>query len=1175
MRSTGWDSSVFKPLDTSQDLFFRVGPSTVSPGQSAFFQGYSDLGPTQIVGRLGNYDIIPDEVRIDTPPPPPTLINITIGDDGSVQVGNPYNEYRGKVEKGQEALDLLGSIFQMSPDQIMRKYTPDQVDKLLSDFGISAQEVRDVYTRDGMNDYETINNLTNLLWEKKREAGVDGDIKPENLVMIGFNLAGVNKLDSSYKSGNAAYVLTRKYATSLAEARGGSLLGTWGTNVVVSGIPQDQVADFMAEVQRAVIEHIQNGKPFTTDEVALIGVQSAAELSIYNQWRNKSADEIDLGLSGGYLSLEMKSANITPDTAEVVSIQVMEDLGEREQTAKREPPKKGGVRVFDRVVPLDSPVKGKGARPLLKNTDSQNVDPVQPGQFADRTITPDDSKGGRLPRPFHDGGHSVGHFEKLKALFQSCRKADGTWDRDQLKKAGPEIARYLQHPEGGKSPSVGDFLKEGFQQSLVTYRFPDVIRIEQFPYVAQEFFGGEKGYIMMLEGKNMYGVFADHPPDKMDSLFRVILNVPDAVFGQKGLEMIMGMRGDEIYIAIKGKKKVEITGPDGLKTTVERDVTDEDIRDAANTLIDQNEKIFSQIESQQRVKFPGPGGVFDGAKFVVMDGKAYVAEKLPQDMKAFEALLNRVFGVDAKDVVVVKDLAALKKLGDAYRLGVYVSDASRPMTGDPTYIFLPENTAAENIPPGFRKFDIALQMTVSPAVEIPRGGVLDHTLMSMDMVGASVDRQKSLIGPDELPLMPVEQIPWYDRMESTPQGRLGLGAGYFFVGSTGANIVYGNWGKLVDPSAYLNMGIGFGSATLGEYLGEKATQYTFAPLLYDAAPFRRIAIQRGGLLGMVLFPQLLSGKGISWGETMKGLLILGGARLASKATLSALRFGLEQGGRIRSLSGLKNAAEVFGNSGPLQKVVTVVVEFVAILGIEKLIDWLYVQPKAKRQSREMERKFKGEYVASLREFDQAISEANQAIATGVDVDGKMKKVDEASAKMNDTFLQYFGFLLLMKTDVGKRYLKARMKVKELNQTLGENSMACGMQSGDNLGKSPCVERDEAAAALPDAEANVEAAKQELSDALPRLADYEMQDLISVRDKVFFQDGREAFIPMYAASDSDFTDEDYAQKLEDDPIRLYVQHMYNLDKRLGNLDPWGQVSGPQAPVDVDHAVNADF
>lgn len=900
------------------------------------------------------------------------------------------DDYSQRVEMGRLALKEIEKIAIQGSDP------KSKLPALLKIARESAELIRKIHTKDGLNEYASIENWQNLVFSLKRDGK---NPVPVEGVMIGFNMQGLNGLDASMKSGTAMKEMTGYLAPKVAQKMGlpnAQLLGTWGNNLVVSGVSAEKVEEFRKNLLNEATEFLSKDQDFPDEGIKRrIGAEKTSDLKI----RNWAEQKDSLGFTVGHAKkdipasvVEKAAAGDLPSKLAIVRevLGQLKTLGDREAYANIE---KKAVMAGD--VPADHPAFGQGVKPLLKAeahpfgegtrvSDIPVLDVKAPPSGA-----PSDAELLRLPRPGHEGGIPLGNIADLERAVATAQKT-GNWA--DVKMAG----------------QYADNLAKAGEIALHDYRFGEFYRPEAMPFAVAKHFGKAGGYVQLFDIKNFYQINKQFPGGFGDEHVAKICDVLVKSFRDKGLDAVFSKQGDEIYVAIRAK------GADGSVVTPER------IGETTSYVMSETSRIFSKHVAIERGKIPGDmGGYYHhasgvDAEYAVKDGKVYVEKgKVPEALKG--DLLKTASKASelglGKPVSGVAEIESFGDLGPANRVTKYETDVVDPISGEERkiYMFLPGTQKPAQAPQAV-PVESSIQITGSKAVYMP--GEIQRTVSdpreAIDLTGELVKKQKSVIGPDMAPEAPTaalrEGLADRPRFLDSPfalySGKLALGATEFGVAVSGARLVWGlgdmTFGgdgkmakKVVSAKEYAKLGLDFGVMTGAGMAGEALTALAMTRLMkMGKIAFAGHAVGIG--LGTIGVDLLHKGK-LDWGTAVGAGMML---------AAHGVKFGL-QAWRRGSL------AAAAADPEPVSKT-ALAVECLIFEGLGYGFEKWHAS-----KIDGMEKTLRLKHAAALKNLDQKIL-------------GKASKEEfaQAAKEVKSSFASYAAFLQVFRTESGEAYQSA-------------------------------------------------------------------------------------------------------------------------------------------------------
>lgn len=991
--------------------------------------------------------------RTDHDPPPPPQTIVTLSDrSGLLEISNHYDRtyQAGRISLQNIYGALEGANASQDPAEIVRLLEGTAAD--LGTFRGSAVAVRDVHTRHGRSEYATIENWLNILYGDRRAqmSGSNPTSTPTlRLVgaMLGFNLAAINKQDATYRTGTAVKLLIEREARAVAEEWGNGArgLGLWGTNTVVSGIPEGRAGEFRQEVLTRVVAFLRTNQELPPEICAEMGTSRlrTADLAAAS-WITADPDRI--GLTAGHHSLLIDPAQVRPGEADIRVIELLERLSECEREAGRL-----GRTVFAGEVPADSPVRGRSGRPILQTqaviapgTAPHDVAPLpapDPNAPNQTTPTPDEIRSGRLPRPAHEAGHAIGQADRLQDLIARARNAAGRGDTVEAHRLIDETMAAMNNPENRPPEarrSMLEFYDRGYRVSLEQHRFPGVFRLEMFPQIAQRTFGGERFFIQMAEYRDYWGHNRAHAPDAGDSMHRLTMDILMRGYEYHGVEVLTGTQGgDEVFFAIRGRTN------DG------RALTDADVARISDYLATNFNRVFENVEHHEVTKVPMmPGGRFAGRNYLLHEGRLYVEQGAytAEQLTELRETVRIAYGQTIEPANVT-EVEGLSKVGQVERLRLWsrVDTAS----GRVIEVFRPIGETPE----GFSEVRIPLSTTISSAVEVPSGSGPEVVRLAMDRAGQQADQMKregvdrprapedpATAGPD-----PVVRIPLTERLNATRGGRLFLNGGLFAVGdvlSEGVFQLFTGQSRIGSLDFYMQMAQGYVLMTAGTMGGETFGRAGVAALdrnlfvrqgermiLNDAAfrteltGLRGAGVHGAGILGAVLLSELVAQGHIQPTETAWTLGGMGAAMGTSRLALYGVGASLEATGVI---AGTTRTALM---RHPVTAVAVVVAECLIMKGINHL--------RAGWAREDAETEMRVNLGSAMRRLDYVIARNVVIRPDGTVDETAQEEYQTAVRRVTEAFGDTMVFRFAHNTDQGRTYLDAQQTLADRQRRLTE------------------------------------------------------------------------------------------------------------------------------------------
>ncbi len=888
--------------------------------------------------RSRELSLPPDQRQAALPPQSVVTLNARTG---QLEI---TNEYDAAYRRGLEAVADLRLVLETagaSSDPAEMARLLEGAAGLTEDFGKAAQMVHRVHTRDGLNEYATIESWLGSLYDAARRHET---IRLEG-VMLGFNLAGVNKHDATYRTGTAVKLLIESTARDVATEWGGGArgLGLWGTNTVVDGIPEDRVEEFHREVENRVYDFLKRDQALPEEISRQLGGKDVRTRDLpARSWLLRGRSH--MGLSAGHRSLDLHASEVRPGDADLRVIALLEGLAGTESAARA----KGGVL---KGGPVD-PARPAEARPtsllrtparLAPGTAPQDVPALETTERgAPRMpLTLTDVQAGRLPRPAHETGHLIRQRLDLDSLLAKAAYEASAGNIEGARAAIEDAIRFLDNPEARpaemKPRSVADFLSDGYARSLEQHRFPGVFRLELFPQIAERAFQGDRFFIQMAEYRDYWGHNREHAADPGDSMHRLTMDILVRGYQYHGVEVLVATQGgDEVYFAVRGKTSAGV------------ELTDADVARISDQLATHFNRIFQNVEHHMVVKVPAlKGGLYDGRPYVIQDGAARVQGELTDTAKSDLAeVIRMAHGVEI-DPSRISHVESISSVAQVERWNVWSRvDAA---TGRVIDITLPLDATP---PEGFFQRLIPLSTTITPAVEIPSGSSPEVIRLAMDRAGkladdmkaAGVDRPSSDAALKSGP-PPVVRLGWLERFQTSRAGRHTVHGGVFAIGDAASDVILGEGDRWAHLDTYGHLAQTYLGLSLGTAAGETTTRggialfgnqllvreggtvaWNRAALRAEYAGAKGLAVRGGGLLGAILVTELISSRRISLEETAWTGGSMLGAMATSRAVLAGAAGTAELAGFARLARGLKAPH-------PVTMAASVVIECLVIKGI--------------------------------------------------------------------------------------------------------------------------------------------------------------------------------------------------------------------------------------------------
>lgn len=990
----------------------------------------------------------------DREPPPPPQTVVTLSDrSGLLEISNRYDTTYGN---GRASLQRIYAAL----EQARAAGNPAEAQRILD--GIAgdlttlrnaAGEIRDVHTRHGLNEYSTIENWLNLLYTDRRAQMSDPSATSTQAlrmegVMLGFNLAAINKSDPTYRTGTAVKLLIEREARAVATEWGNGArgLGLWGTNTVVAGIPENRVAEFRRTVLQRVVAFLTADQALPPEICEQIGARGLRTTDLAGQGAILR-DPNSVGLTAGHRSVLIDPADIRPGQADVRVIELLEGMGECEREASRL-----GRPVFTGEVPATSPVRGRSGRPILQTgaviapgvaphdvaplpaPDANHPNPTAP--------TPDEIQSGRLPRPQHDGGHLTSQADRLAALVDAVRLAlSGSPTANATAELDAAIA-FMTNPEGrpaeARPRTMLEFYDGTYRMSLEQHRFPGVFRLEMFPQIANRMFGGERFFVQMAEYRDYWGHNRAHAPDAGDSMHRLTMDLLVRGYQYHGVEVLTGTQGgDEVYFAIRGR------------TADGQQLTDADVARISDYLATNFNRVFENVQHHEVAKVPMmPGGRFAGRNYLINEGRLYVERGAynAEQLTELREVVRTAYGqtIAPENVTVVESLS---KIGQVERLRLWSRvDAE---TGRVIEVFRPVGQTPE----GFTEVRIPLSTTVTSAVEVPANSAPEVVRLAMDVAGQQadamkrdgVDRPRAPGDPVSAAPEAVTRIPLTDRLNATRGGRLFLHGGMFAAGdviSEGAMQIFTGRSNLGSFDFYANMARGYVLMSTGTYAGEGLGRAGIAAMdgrlfvrqgermvLNEAAfraeytGLRSAGVHGAGILGAVMLSELATRGHIDPTEMGWTLGTMGTAMGTTRFVAWGVGAGLESAGAITSVGRTALMRH------PITAIAIIAAECLIMKGINRLREgWAREESEANLRTR---------LGSAMRNLDYTIARTPVVRADGTVDPAAQQQLQSATRAVTDAFGDYMIFRFAHGTPQGRTYIEAQQTLGEREATLQE------------------------------------------------------------------------------------------------------------------------------------------
>ncbi len=1033
----------------------------------------------------------------NSPPPAQSMLRVTERPDGTIEVAGSYDQ---TVIEGVDALvdfDVTLSEIAAESDPAQRARLLEQAMTQLETFGRAAGAVQDVHTRSGLNEYQTIENWVHDLYDVRRDAR-PGDnmlfsesstlpVASESVrlegVMLGFNLAGINRMDHNYQRGTGTVVkfLLGHAAAEVAPEFGGRSLGTWGTNIAVSGIAESDLEAFQERVQERVIEYL--GQETIPEAVSrLVHGMGPAESDPTGRthepvpeirtadleardWLTRRPNR--LGLTAGHFVTEIAMDDVRPGEVELRVIDTLEHMGEAEAEARRlDRPRYSGA------VAEDSPVRGRAGRPLLRTEAiltgaPHEALPIEPGQY-NETLNAEQIREGRLPNPVREASGSIFHYRTMMLALQSIHGMSVGGRIEEMQRGIESMHQYIENPIDSRGNmaehSVSETLQSTYGESLQQHRFPGVYRLDFFPELARRTFNGERMFIQMAEYRDYWGHNRTHSPDAADSLHRLSLDILAEGYRYQGVEVLTGTNGgDEIFFAIRGR------------TADGHELNETDIERISEYLGTQFNRIFQNLEHHAVVKVPrAPGGIFEGRPYIIHEGRVLTEANVESsDVQArllrtvevahrteLAAQGIEVESLDVRHVDNLSDVAQVERL----RLWRGV-DRSTGLTVDVLLPNTPEAIAgarARNLMP----VDVPLETTITPAIEIPAGSSTELIDFAIERVGELADEMKRAGLDRPIPaetaqaarmhgmeaFSPIIDLGFIERFTRSESGRASLGlaanGGLFVFGELGSDLLLTACSGMVDGTCgegslerYVTLdglgelGMTYGGMHFGAMGGERAMRH-----FMGVSPTARLTGMRGfgvrgaGMMGALLVLDAIHGNGeIDLERLGHSARLLGEAQLVVRGgTWVAGRALIGMGAR-RTGTWMAGAAMGARFAGPWGWVAS---------GVLMVGEFAYMKY---RSNQDLEAALAENVTDTRSELAGAIHSLNRIIEDGnfVDENGELNpevqgRFESAMQVVNRQAGAYMTSLRIHQTSVGREYMAAYQELEVAREELHEH-----------------------------------------------------------------------------------------------------------------------------------------
>lgn len=1160
---------------------------SVSPPQAPFDQEELPiLSPTLLEKIL----IRPaDKGRFKEPaePPPSTAISLIERSSGTIEVSSQYFQ---RVERGIKSVEKLPELLPKiasETDPKTRKTLIDHSVTLNNQFGKAAAAVLDTHTRNNLSEYQTIENWVHGLYRQRNGNFPEVPIAPSNEctteinesrpvelkgVMLGFNLAGINKRDHNYKRGTGTVLkfLLEFVAREVAPNPkfNGRSLGIWGTNVAVEGIAEGDVGAFRKKVEERIKHYLS--RESLPKEVAqrVLGVNgnlSAGRRDLPMESPHIETNTLKaknwllrkfqrLGLKAGWYSTTIDMQDIKPGEVELRVISTLERMAEAEAEARRKHHK-----TFEGPVPENSPVRGRAglsllrAKPVLTNPPHETK-PVSPGQYQAR-LTAEEIRAGRLPNPSREGSLPKYYHEQIQKALVAIKDYSQKGDLESMRSELKALETFLKAPSSSRQSDpnkmeIGAKLRQTYEASLQQHRFPGVHRLEFFPELARRYFAGEKFYLQVFEYRDYWAHNREHSPDAKDSLHRLTIDIQTKGFRYHGLDVLVGTNGgDEIRHAFRAR------------TADGKELTATDVARINEYLASNFNRIFSVLEHHEVVKAPlGDAiGLHEGRPYVVRNRRIFIQEAGPEPLqkKALLRAIKLAHDLDFKmgEIISVKDLSK-KFQTERLRLWRRVTDA-----GETLEILVPEGKTPE----GFYQVRIPLTTTITPALAIEadastelveRGmNCLDEMAEVMKRAGIdrppSVEVYEALKAQGKKVVPPVLDIKTVDRIASSKLGqkslKAGANGGLFLAGEFGSELLMVPFGG--KPSHYLTskgmkeLGLTGAGIFAGAWAGEKSTRWLLGASSNGfPAGWRGWAVRGGGFLGPLLVlsalhsengsPQLGDMAHMGW-NMGKAMVVVRGSSMAIGRAMAHLGNAT----RLPWLAELRGLTSKGGWAGFAATAALIVGEF-AYLKYQGLQEMEEAIAELISESEQ-------ELAKSMLRLERIISEGGLRDPQGELIKDKVHKLKEAFQEVIRQQDSHFEILMISSTEIGLEYFQANQRLVKAKETQKKESKQLEVEQAKwnfrLFFAPPAIGERSPERRLEDAEEELKRAQEHYQKVLKSYKTLHTQTKQN-RPK------DPATVPLLVQSQEKVTLEDYQKTFKKDPAEFHFQSENYLKSR---------------------------
>jgi hypothetical protein len=978
------------------------------------------------------------------------------------------SEYERKISEGLQALqrakNLLISTLSTGQNPTITTDFFDRLSNLLETFRKAAEEVRRVFTKDGMSEFVTRQNFKNYLFDLVRKYGSQSK-QTVHVSAINPWVTGLNKLDDTYKSGDAAKELIFKIGTALeSKFPGAKVLGFRGNMLIVAGLPPHEIANFEEALVTNIEQFLKKGGVFldldrTGRMAERIGVHNADQLRIVQE------KHYDLGIKSGTVSINIPFAEITPEAEKKGTIDTL--VGQViDLTDKAEANVRLGIES-----PTD-PIEVKNLKLVgVPNNGGGKPDLINPETDIEyrppRPMTDKDQK--NMPNPNKEGGQSLGNHRQLLAKVEEAKNYQNQGNIEKLYKVLRAIKSLLIQASSA--------LRAKALEAMKHRRFRIAFDYHWFPYVSQAKFK-EGFYSGMLEFKDFGGHNKGRPADPEDSVVGGVVKKIRNYFKSRGIEVVIGMRerGDEISFAHADR------------STGGKKFTQDEVVQLHQGLVSSINQDLSKIPSHiQMAKVPPhKGGFYKGKKFVLVENTLFIdgqeGEKLSKAQEQeFRQRAELVFGKEKAQSAKIEVVKFSKRFPDIIRRPVFtapIPDTSYEIEKfDPEVLHPDDNPQGNKKPPdGHQWKEAPLSVTASKATHLSKEDPIEVIETSRKVSESSADTMKGYnqIGPlspqqiealsemakrgESLPPEkmaqygleptseplsptdleaivkraqthePVSRPGWLERIQHTRCGKVGASFGAFALGEISSELfVKRDFSILGDVDFYRRGGITLVGGKIGHWAGDLAARSIiegrtllsrevgqfFNPAIrttqYTGA--RAVGINIAATAGAVLLTEKWLNGEINWSDLHWTAGTLGAGRASAQGFLG-LVYKLRPALRTPNptLPGLALMAA------------SVVLEFTVIKWIG---EW-----RAGVARKENEAELRSGIAKAMREFDQKIARGEFA---------NPQAFERELAKVGDLFGSYFQFQFMHNTKEGKELFKIQQKFEQKKKEFDELS----------------------------------------------------------------------------------------------------------------------------------------